>query len=108
MSRTGCGRRPGDLADDAGVAGDADAVADRERLIVVEVSGGDDLVAAASLIRVHARAREYQKRTISRRENPLRYRARSRAHASWRSSGHDSAAGVVDDLDVVPVRVKQR
>jgi hypothetical protein len=28
------------------VAGDADALADLERLIVVEVSGGDDLVAA--------------------------------------------------------------
>jgi hypothetical protein len=35
-----------DLADDAGVAGDSDAVADLERLVVVEVSGGDDLVAA--------------------------------------------------------------
>jgi hypothetical protein len=28
------------------VAGDADALADLERLIVVEVSSGDDLVAA--------------------------------------------------------------
>jgi hypothetical protein len=35
-----------DLADDAGVAGDADALADLERLIVVEESGGDNLVAA--------------------------------------------------------------
>jgi hypothetical protein len=35
-----------DLADDAGVAGDADALANLGRLIVVEVSGGDDLVAA--------------------------------------------------------------
>ena len=34
-----------DFADDAGVAGDADVVADFG-LIVVEVSGGDDLVAA--------------------------------------------------------------
>jgi hypothetical protein len=35
-----------DLADDASVAGNGDALADFERLIVVEVSGGDDLVAA--------------------------------------------------------------
>ena len=35
-----------DLADDASVAGDADALAELERLIVVEVSGGEDLVAA--------------------------------------------------------------
>jgi hypothetical protein len=35
-----------DLSDDAGVAGDGDAVADLEWLVVVEVSGGDDLVAA--------------------------------------------------------------
>ena len=35
-----------DFADDAGVAGDANAVADLERRVVVEVSGGDDLVAA--------------------------------------------------------------
>ena len=34
------------LADDAGAAGEVDSVADLERLIVVEVSGGDDLVAA--------------------------------------------------------------
>ena len=35
-----------DLADEAGVAGDGDALADLERLVLVEVSGGDDLVAA--------------------------------------------------------------
>jgi hypothetical protein len=35
-----------DLANDASVAGDADALAEPERLIVVEVSGGEDLVAA--------------------------------------------------------------
>jgi hypothetical protein len=35
-----------DLADEAGVAGDGDALADLEWLVVVEVSGGDDLVAA--------------------------------------------------------------
>ena len=34
-----------ELADDAGVAGDGDALADLGRLVVVEVSGGDDLVA---------------------------------------------------------------
>jgi len=34
-----------DVADDASVAGDGDALADLERLIGVEVSGGDNLVA---------------------------------------------------------------
>ena len=36
-----------DLADDSVVADDGHRLADGERLIVVEVSGGDDLIAAA-------------------------------------------------------------
>jgi hypothetical protein len=35
-----------DLADGAGVAGDGDVLVDLKRLIVVDVAGGDDLVAA--------------------------------------------------------------
>ena len=48
-----------DLADGSVVADDGHALGDGERLIVVEVSGGDDLIAAAWLIDVvvHARAR---------------------------------------------------
>jgi hypothetical protein len=87
-----------DFADDAGVGADRDVGADLEAFIVVEVSGGDDVVAASQFIDVHARAGLSEIARLARR-----YLLPSKKIQAGRNAGPSSDASTTRSEDAEPV-----